>query len=619
MNYFKFKVKVLFTAFLTGLSIIACNRANLLDGLQLPITNQILVNIANIQLLDAKTLAEIADGKIKIEKIGADKDKIFTLEGKSILTSEAGFISVGVLRSDLPTATKPLDFVLVLKPTDPTVTYMEHRERFTIIKVGKPQNKTLRLIDKNNLPTGVKVEEKNFTVDASGKTTAPIPLSTNASLPENTTVVLPSGTILKDKSGNPVSGPIVATMMTFDATDPNVASRFPGGLSFTSKDSSGNSLGGGTFTTFGFMNLSMTAGGKEVKSFSEPLDVVMEVSPNIQRVVNETDPPRPTKAGDMLPVWSMNDSTGEWMPETVAVIEADPATGKLKANFKQPHLSWWNMADPPCTTLLDWFIQVFFYKRRIPFVPCTVAKTCEDAYVTMRTPAYVSSSFYTEISNATNPNMPVKNDKLEYRNGTVKGISGYLDAGKTDKKTKYIFKIFDKESWDGGQPIHTTTAVIPCNQPTLEMANVSFPQSVTVNVDFTMTCKDNATPIEPTVTLWYKEPHATRWNNLGDIENGGGGTTGLLIAGRPYQFAIRHGKLNFSTNQLDDVYQDGVKVDAITIPINLPNEIRIRLVHAAWNLNQTVVLTKENSERTYKIEMNFIASDELCARYRRYF
>jgi hypothetical protein len=621
MQYFKFKIYALMIASaVIGFGIMACNRESLLDDIEIPITNP-LINIVNIQLVDAQTLEPVKSDQLIIEKAGTDKDKIYSLEGKKALSIQNGFISIGVLKSDTPTVGKKLDFMLLIKPVNANSTYIENRQIFSVLNASVTQVHTVRMLDKNNLPSGVKVEQQNFQLDAAGKTVAPVILTTNTSLPENTTITLPSGTVLKDKDGNPVSGAIVATMTTFNATDPNSLNSFPGGLVFNgAKDSSGNNLGGGTFTTFGFISLSMSAGGKEVKSFSQPLDVAVDVSTSIQRVVETGGTPRPSQAGDKIPVWSMNDSTTEWNAETVAELVTDPVTGKLKAQFKQSHLSLWNLDDPACPAMINWFIQRFVFGRNVPFVPCN---RCNNAAVKFLTQPYVNSSYYTEISSPTNPNMSIKKDYINYRNDNVLNFTNYLGEGQTDAEARIIFKIFDKEPWNGGRLFYTSPAVRPCEAPAiLDMRSVAFPQFATINVDFEFKCPSAASTVKPTVTLYYKDvsPGSTdkTWTYVGEMRKGVGSTSGKLQGGKKYKFGIFHGSLNFTTDDVT-IYQNGTQVNAITMPVNLTDPVTIRLVNVGWKLDQTISLAPASSERTYNFQMLFTASPELCTRYKKYF
>jgi hypothetical protein len=128
--------------------------------------------------------------------------------------------------------------------------------------------------------------------------------------------------------------------------------------------------------------------------------------------------------------------------------------------------------------------------------------------------------------------------------------------------------------------------------------------------------------VKPTVTLYYKDvsPGSTdrTWTYLGEMRKGVGSTSGKLQGGKKYKFAIFHGSLNFTTDDVT-IYQNGTQVNAITMPVNLTDPVTIRLVNAGWKLDQTISLTPASSERTYNFQMIFNASTELCARYKKYF
>jgi hypothetical protein len=82
----------------------------------------------------------------------------------------------------------------------------------------------------------------------------------------------------------------------------------------------------------------MKVGDKEVKSFTEPLEIKAEVADNI----SNPETGNPIKEGDSIPTWSLNEETGEWNFEGSAVLVKN-ANGKLEAQFEASHLSAWNI------------------------------------------------------------------------------------------------------------------------------------------------------------------------------------------------------------------------------------------------------------------------------------
>jgi hypothetical protein len=56
------------------------------------------------------------------------------------------------------------------------------------------------------------------------------------------------------------------------------------------------------------------------------------------------------KVGDIVPLWSKSEGSAIWIKETNAVLEKDPASGRLKVKIDVAHLSTWMVAfsQPMC-------------------------------------------------------------------------------------------------------------------------------------------------------------------------------------------------------------------------------------------------------------------------------
>jgi hypothetical protein len=177
---------------------------------------------------------------------------------------------------------------------------------------------------------------------------------------------IPAGTKLLDKDGNEITGSVKMDMALF----PNDANgeaepgksplkSFPGGVNDV-KPAGGSS---GYFVSGGLTALELTGpGGEKVTDFAGgAVDVTTTVpqstiNPNTNAALAD---------GDLLPIWSYDESTGEWTQEDA---DADPATGQdgtaattgktdgrvtcavgattCTVTMKATHLSYWN---------LDWF------------------------------------------------------------------------------------------------------------------------------------------------------------------------------------------------------------------------------------------------------------------------
>ena len=176
---------------------------------------------------------------------------------------------------------------------------------------------------------------------------------------------IPAGTKLLDKDGNEITGAVKMDMALFpnDATgaaEPGKSplKSFPGGVNDV-KPAGGSS---GYFVSGGLTALELTGpGGEKVTDFAGgAVDITTTVP---QSTVN----PNTGNAlvdGDLLPIWSYDESTGEWTEEDADANAAADADGDgnnagddglvacavgattCTVTMKATHLSYWN---------LDWF------------------------------------------------------------------------------------------------------------------------------------------------------------------------------------------------------------------------------------------------------------------------
>ena len=117
---------------------------------------------------------------------------------------------------------------------------------------------------------------------------------------------------------------------------------FPGGLESSNiTDTSGNALKQGTLAPAGWVNISMKIGNTDVKNFSTPIVVNMELDP---KTINpNTD--APYNQGDSINIYSKSEGDENWVLESVSGIIKNPNTGKLEVPMQVSHLSVWAAAN----------------------------------------------------------------------------------------------------------------------------------------------------------------------------------------------------------------------------------------------------------------------------------
>lgn len=296
-----------------------------------------------LRFLNADPQATTEPKNFKVTISGRDADKVVVESGGVDFKAVNGLLPLALEQGVTPTPDNPVIFnvyadipgfapisqSIILTDTTPAV-----RSIFAV-NYAAPVKGTATLSRQTALTAGI-----------SGTTV--LSTATNADMDEKTTITIQDGTQMLDANGNAISASSLQTKAIHFGTGTSASlAAFPGGL--TAPDAigkDGNPIAGGvTFITGGLLSLRMQAGGTEVKKFSKPLQVSMEMNSN---VVNPGTN-QAVASGDSIPVWSLNEQTGQWKYESMGVVKPD-ANGKLAVNFEAAHLSCWN---------LDWWWSQF--------------------------------------------------------------------------------------------------------------------------------------------------------------------------------------------------------------------------------------------------------------------
>jgi hypothetical protein len=637
-RFFSFKIIISLIAIsIIGIGI-ACK--NPMDDAGIDLSTQPLLSVLNIQVVDAdeRTYTAIPDNAI-VTLSGKDADKIYSLDGFKLLSVENGFISIGVLRRDtLNLANKPLEFMITVKANG----YVDGRMNYRVATTNA-QIATLRMINKdpNRIPKGVVIQETSFTVGTDTTTRTEIKLNTGGAngRTEDAQVILKQGTKMLDKDGKAVLGTVTATMVSFDASNPESLRSFPGGMNYGgSKDAStGSNIGGGTFTTFGFMALSMSVGGTDIKSFSQPLDVSMELNSGIGRSDSSGSALR---AGQSIPVWSLNETNGDWQVEGLAGVTTG-ANGKLKATFSQSHLSWWNLDDPTC-----WYLTWWLGNGRPGLFNALGCVSCGNPVMTIRSPNTTGnpnggSRFYVEILNGLSPsNMVIHSYYDDLVNGANVYFTNYLGGSGTGVNENQVirFKVYDRQGGTLLNPTTQNTLYRPCNRanPVIDLSAMTIPPvPVTINIDFSGLCSSAAANmvIKPTTTFYYKDANVANspWLPWGLMKDGVASSSALL-RGKTYYFAVFHSKLNFETTRMG-VLVAGAPAGTIKIPATRDGQnIVINLdatttKNPAWGLSGNIYLRPIAGTDSYDLTddlaktnmRRYTFNSYMCDKFKKYF
>lgn len=211
-------------------------------------------------------------------------------------------------------------------------------QRISLVKVTAP-------------PDGVAVaEQKNVTAKSDGTLQVPIQLSakTAANDPDHrgagASFSLPAGTVLKDRSGTPLTGDLKVTIGYFSPNVENIESVFPGGLSPDYvrfwEDGQWNNLANGKFISAGLLAVDIVdSQGRKAHQLGEQ-KATMTIQTPAGLINPETN--QPIKDGDTIPVWSHSESNGLWQKELTGKFKK-LADGNFEVTYTVNHLSYWNL------------------------------------------------------------------------------------------------------------------------------------------------------------------------------------------------------------------------------------------------------------------------------------
>lgn len=336
MKTVKLPFLYLLTILCLGVLTIFNGCKNPAEGIKITTTSGFLKNQMLIQFVNAKESSVKQPATFELTISGRNANGIYTSGGKKQLMVYNGVITLAMLESVQPSESNPIEFNIYAKPegfSPVSKTFVITRDEpsehvITLVDYNDPSEGTASLVSTINLNTNGSIPETKIVIP----TTPETPLNSEVKIKEGTNFISVDGDTLK--GDNLKSEIIYHSTLTQGSLN-----TFPGGFNpINIQGPTGPMEGGGTFTTAGFFSINMKIGDKEVKSFTEPLEIKAEVADNI----SNPETGDPIKEGDSIPTWSLNEETGDWNFEGNAILVKN-ANGKLEAQFEAAHLSAWNI------------------------------------------------------------------------------------------------------------------------------------------------------------------------------------------------------------------------------------------------------------------------------------
>lgn len=325
-----------FTAaiFLFGAVLNSCKNPG--EGVTIHINTKVLSSPTAVQFVNAKRDATNQPTTFPVTIGGKDAASVVTINNKTVFNATEGRIFLALKKGVVPSVANPIIFTVAAE-----VPGFTPATRTFKITSDVAQSAVVAMVEYANPVVGAagKVQENPL---VGGATASAISIQTpvSSAMDEQATISVAAGTQFLDAAGNVINATkLESRVMNYGSDSEESLAAFPGGFEATNViGQNGQPIAGGVaFVTAGFIAIDMYAGGTEVKSFSKPLNVKMGIS---EQLINpETGVV--VKAGDVLPVWSLDDKSGQWTFESNATIVSD-AAGDLSASFSASHLSYWN-------------------------------------------------------------------------------------------------------------------------------------------------------------------------------------------------------------------------------------------------------------------------------------
>ena len=250
-------------------------------------------------------------------------------------TALKGYLPLSLVKGTNPTKNSPVTFCISATipgyaPVSQTVT----------LTSGSPSAPVIKLVEyaKPVSGTTAATRESNITAGTTSAVTINTPL--NNDVTEASRISITSGTKLLDANNNQINASQLSSKVVYFSTGSTEAmDAFPGGFDLI------NAIGpngqqvnnGATFVTAGLLSIDMMAGSTAVKGFSKPVTLSMEINPELMNPQTK----QRVKVGDVIPIWSLNEQSGQWKYESTATI-ARNSSNKLAVDFPITHLSAWS-------------------------------------------------------------------------------------------------------------------------------------------------------------------------------------------------------------------------------------------------------------------------------------
>ncbi len=524
------KKTIAFVLLITLLFIQGCS-TDFIDDFSLRIKPEIIDYSAQLEIIDEEN-PNSSLPNLTLSIVSRNSNDVFEISGAQSFQLVDGRIGIGLHPRANPDPSNPVTVRMKIQADG----YLDKIFEVVFSTDEKTQYVQIPMVNIANPPTGVQFNLGSASL-MSGALSQPYTMNLNPANGSTTgmSLTMPTGTQFFDRMGNPISGSQVDIQVGyFDADNESSMDAFPGGFSADSISQSNGTGASGSFITAGFTTMNMEINGQEVKSFNQPITVSMDISSN---TVNPNTGMQ-VQLGDVIPVWSYDETVGSWGFETDGTV-TQGANG-LQVSYQTTHLSWWNLdfyGQRCCGSTWNRVNGSWVYQY---LGPC--------ANVTFSIPGWNVNDkgmFRVKVVYAgTNQVISYYADKIyELYNG--KTIS-YLGVPNFNVEIK-VYRLSTGDLVGSSAITTLCTGNIPLN--------LNLPQPTTITFRVEGYCKDNnLIRINPSFWVYYRETDllSNRWYQTLGYVSGGFGTTSSVEVGKTYDFrAYFNGRTIDTTATID--------------------------------------------------------------------
>jgi len=317
------KTKVLFSIVLLGLIMSSnCNIDEYLKNKRIEVDLPSYTIHVVLEFLDVQSDAYVVGSSGeqvtgRFSEVGSGILLNYLDQALTTFTAHEGVFSFTVDTDQNPTAENPISFLM-----NSVIAGYEPVSRWIRLTGDGIYTFRVPMYQVSNPPDGVDIvtDAHAGDTDGTGQLLSPIKMQigTKAGLE------IPDGAILKDASGNSLTGQVALSATFFDPASEDAMRVFPGG--FDVRTNKSGQLTDGSFATSGLFNIDLTVGGVEVKTLENGgVQIRNEVS---------------GEPGTSVDLWSYDEGTGSWLYEQTGEIAVVDGKKILEATLT--HLSDWN-------------------------------------------------------------------------------------------------------------------------------------------------------------------------------------------------------------------------------------------------------------------------------------